>query len=88
MAVNKQNVNCVKLLLLFYSDCSLHDCFGDTALHDIISKEINEDSKQIIQLLIPWSSLNLTNHRGFNSLHHASLIGNVLEVVFKIIFLI
>ena len=78
VAVNKQHVNCVKILLKYKCDSNVQDSYGDTALHDIIGKEINKESKQIIELLLSVPSINLSlrNKRGFNTLHHASLKGN------------
>jgi E3 ubiquitin-protein ligase mind-bomb len=49
-------------------------------LHDIIGKEVNKESKAIIELLLTVPSINLSlrNKRGFNTLHHASLKGNAM----------
>jgi E3 ubiquitin-protein ligase mind-bomb len=49
-------------------------------LHDIIGKEVNKESKAIIELLLSVPSINLSlrNKRGFNTLHHASLKGNAM----------
>jgi E3 ubiquitin-protein ligase mind-bomb len=102
VAVNKQHVNCVKVLLKFKCDVNiqvfgsrkiryskltasvlnthlnLKDHYGDTALHDIIGKEVGKESKQIIDMLLATPSINLSirNKRGFNILHYASLKGN------------
>lgn len=101
VAVNKQHINCVKMLLKYKCDCNLQVCscllfqailkiisvtiifkdsYGDTALHDIIGKEVTKESKQIIELLLSVPSINLSlrNKRGFNTLHHASLKGNLM----------
>lgn len=76
VAVNKQHVNCVRLLLNFRSvlNVNIQDSYGDTALHDAIGK----DNLEIIDLLInvPEVDFSLKNKRGFNVLHHAALKGN------------
>lgn len=54
----------------------MQDSYGDTALHDAISKE----NLEILDLLIniPEIDFTLKNKRGFNVLHHAALKGNNL----------
>jgi hypothetical protein len=82
--VNIQVIIFCFFLLIIYSFTifnilkSKKDSYGDTALHDIIGKEVNKESKQIIDLLLSTPSINLSirNKRGFNILHHASLKGN------------
>lgn len=80
VAVNKQHTNCVRILLKYKCDVNIQDSYGDTALHDIISKEINKESKLIIDMLLATPSINLSlrNKRGFNILHYASLKGNIM----------
>ena len=58
----------------------MKDFYGDTAMHDIIGKEISKESKQIIDLLLSTPSINLAirNKRGFSILHYASLKGNAV----------
>lgn len=65
-------------MLKYKCDCNVQDSYGDTALHDLIGKEVTKESKQIIELLLSVPSINLSlrNKRGFNTLHHASLKGN------------
>ena len=50
------------------------DSYGDTALHDAISKE-NSDIVKILANA-PTLDFTLRNKRGFNVLHHAALKGN------------
>lgn len=52
----------------------IQDKYGDTAVHDAISK----DNADIMDLLIalPQIDLSVRNKRGFNPLHHAALKGN------------
>uniref|UniRef100_A0A2R5LAE8 RING-type E3 ubiquitin transferase n=1 Tax=Ornithodoros turicata TaxID=34597 RepID=A0A2R5LAE8_9ACAR len=80
VAVNKQHVNCVRVLLKFRSQLNINiqDSYGDTALHDAIAKE----NLEIIDLLInvPEVDFSLKNKRGFNVLHHAALKGNNFAV--------
>ena len=80
VAVNKQHINCVKVLLKYKCEVNIQDSYGDTAIHDIISKELTKESKQIIDMLLATPSINLSlrNKRGFNILHYASLKGNLL----------
>ena len=65
-------------MIKYKCDVNNQDSYGDTALHDIISKETSKETKQIIELLLSVPSINLSirNKRGFNTLHHASLKGN------------
>lgn len=74
VAVNKQHVQCVRILLRYNCDVNLQDSYGDTALHDAIGK----DALDIIDALCACEGINLTlrNKRGFNVLHHAALKGN------------
>lgn len=78
VAVNKQYVKCVRVLLeppgRVNIRVSQQDAYGDTALHDAIGKE----NRQIIDLLINYPGVDFTlrNNRGFNVLHHAALKGN------------
>lgn len=76
VAVNKQHVQCVKVLLKHNCNVNIQDSYGDTALHDAIGKE----SCEIIELLVNVVSIDfgLRNKRGFNVLHHAALKGNNL----------
>lgn len=84
VAVNKQYLDCVKILLRPQShavhalDINIQDSYGDTALHDSISKE----SVGITDLLISVPSVDFSrrNERGFNVLHHAALKGNAFAV--------
>jgi len=50
------------------------DSYGDTGLHDAVSK----DNTELIDFLLnmPSVELLLRNARGFNVLHHAALKGN------------
>ena len=50
------------------------DSYGDTGLHDAVSK----DNTELIDLLLnlPSVDLLLKNARGFNVLHHSALKGN------------
>ena len=54
----------------------LQDSYGDTAMHDAVSK----DSREIVTMLCayPHTDLSLKNKKGFNVLHYAALKGNHL----------
>ncbi|XP_021361019.1 E3 ubiquitin-protein ligase MIB2-like isoform X2 [Mizuhopecten yessoensis] len=77
VAVNKQHLDCVKILLA-HDQCNVNiqDSYEDTALHDAIGKE----NREIIDLLVNVNVIDFTlkNKRGFNVLHHAALKGNNL----------
>lgn len=78
VAVNKQHVQCVRVLLHYHCDVNLQDSYGDTALHDAIGK----DALDVIDALCAWDRVDFTlrNKRGFNVLHHAALKGNAQYV--------
>jgi len=61
-------------LLTLYKLSDVQDSYGDTGLHDAISK----DNSELIDLLLKTSTVDLLlrNARGFNALHHAALKGN------------
>ena len=65
------------ILFCFRQSLSLftfQDSFGDTPLHDAITKEEDE----IIQLLLQFKAdISVKNNKGFNCLHHAALKGSV-----------
>ena len=54
--------------------CVMEDSYGDTGLHDAVSK----DNTELIDLLLHTQTVDLLlrNTRGFNVLHHAALKGN------------
>ncbi|CAG0913605.1 unnamed protein product [Notodromas monacha] len=74
VAVNKQFSACVRVLLRSGADVNMRDSYGDTALHDAVSKR----SADILGLLIavPGCDLSVKNMRGFNPLHLAARDGN------------
>lgn len=80
VAVNKQHVQCVRVLLRYHCDVNLQDSYGDTALHDAIGK----DALDVIDALCACERVDFTlrNKRGFNILHHAALKGNA-QYVYK-----
>jgi ankyrin repeat protein len=73
-------INFFTFLLLFLYLFIYFNRAGDSALHDAIGKENSE----VVELLCNVPSLDLTirNKRGFNCLHHASLKGNVVCIIF------
>ncbi|XP_022698616.1 E3 ubiquitin-protein ligase MIB2-like isoform X1 [Varroa jacobsoni] len=93
VAVNKQFLECVRVLLSYTSALGQHhhgslreralniniqDAYGDTALHDAIGKE-NEDITDLL-MNVAGVDFSLRNRMGFNVLHHASLKGNAFAV--------
>ena len=56
----------------------LQDSYGDTVLHDAITKDFIE----IVEVLVNFRGVDLSikNKRGFNCLHHAALKGNARSV--------
>ena len=74
IAVNKEHMQVIKILLGLDAHVSLQDIDGDTPLHDAISKR----NDTIVDLLLEANAdLAICNKNSFNPLHHATLRGNV-----------
>lgn len=82
IAVNKLHVDCVGLLIQHNCDINAQDIYGDTPLHDIISKtkKLNYSPKsvQILDMLLYSDVINveLVNKVDLNAFHHACIKGN------------
>lgn len=80
VAVNKEFVNCVRVLTSSASrlDVNLQDEDGDTPIHDAVGKK----SLEAIDMLLnfPGADFTIKNKRGFNVLHMAALKGNNFAV--------
>jgi E3 ubiquitin-protein ligase mind-bomb len=74
VAVNKNHIVCVQVLLKLNAHPCLQDFEGDSPLHDAITKRHDH----AVQLLLDANAdLTLCNKYGFNIVHHATLRGNL-----------
>jgi E3 ubiquitin-protein ligase mind-bomb len=74
IAVCKEHVECVRVLLAYRCDVNTQDKDGDTPLHDAI----NRNNNAIVTMLVQCGRVDfkLKNHNGFNVLHQAARRGN------------
>jgi E3 ubiquitin-protein ligase mind-bomb len=74
VAVCKEHVECVRVLLAYKCNVNTQDNEGDTPLHDAV----NKDNNAIVNMLVQCGRVDfkLKNHKGFNVLHQAARRGN------------
>lgn len=74
IAVNKNFLSVVKLLIHFGCNVNLQDCEGETPLHDAICN----GSDPIVQVLLNANAdVTISNRNGFNCIHLACLNNNL-----------
>ncbi|CAF0858490.1 unnamed protein product [Brachionus calyciflorus] len=73
IAVCKQHVDSVKILIELGANLNLQDCNGDTPLHDSI---LTQNDNILILLLNANADLTVLNNFDFNPIQYAALKGN------------
>ena len=73
IAISLGHLSVARVLLKHKCHGSRQDSGGDTPLHEAISKRRDE---AVSLLMDNKADLELTNHNGFNPIHHAALRGN------------